>query len=192
MLRAREVETYESYQGGPGHAFPEPTVRFHGGSSGGAAGTRRPPLFTKPRRLPVKPRSPTFSSFLTLLAESQPVPPPLAISLRDKASHTAVGVVVIDGSSDLMVIVSAECLAHGPLPYNAVVRFLHGPPVFLGQMPGEDLVGLGERLELTLIGAERSAQVLGAVVSRSVCIQEIVVTYRNVLEQLQDLDPFDD
>ncbi len=24
------VETFESCEGGPGHAFPEPTVRFHG------------------------------------------------------------------------------------------------------------------------------------------------------------------
>ena len=24
------IETYESYEGGSGHAYPEPTVRFHG------------------------------------------------------------------------------------------------------------------------------------------------------------------
>lgn len=29
-LRSVGVETFESCQGGPGHAFPEPTVRFHG------------------------------------------------------------------------------------------------------------------------------------------------------------------
>jgi hypothetical protein len=29
-LQAGAVETFESCQGGPGHAFPEPTVRFHG------------------------------------------------------------------------------------------------------------------------------------------------------------------
>ena len=29
-MRVRGVETYESCEGGPGHAFPEPTVRFHG------------------------------------------------------------------------------------------------------------------------------------------------------------------
>ncbi len=29
-LRGRGVPTYESCQGGEGHAFPEPTVRFHG------------------------------------------------------------------------------------------------------------------------------------------------------------------
>lgn len=29
------VETYESCQGGVGHAFPEPTVRFHGNRSAG-------------------------------------------------------------------------------------------------------------------------------------------------------------
>ncbi len=29
-LRAAGVETFESCEGGPGHAYPEPTVRFHG------------------------------------------------------------------------------------------------------------------------------------------------------------------
>jgi hypothetical protein len=29
-LRAAGVETFESCQGGYGHAYPEPTVRFHG------------------------------------------------------------------------------------------------------------------------------------------------------------------
>lgn len=29
-LRAAGVETFESCQGGEGHAYPEPTVRFHG------------------------------------------------------------------------------------------------------------------------------------------------------------------
>jgi hypothetical protein len=29
------VETFESCQGGPGHAYPEPTVRFHGGPAEG-------------------------------------------------------------------------------------------------------------------------------------------------------------
>lgn len=29
------VETFESCEGGPGHAFPEPTVRFEGGTSEG-------------------------------------------------------------------------------------------------------------------------------------------------------------
>ena len=30
VLRAAGIETFESCQGGPGHAYPEPTVRFHG------------------------------------------------------------------------------------------------------------------------------------------------------------------
>jgi hypothetical protein len=34
-LRAAGVETFESCEGGPGHAFPEPTVRFHGERSAG-------------------------------------------------------------------------------------------------------------------------------------------------------------
>jgi len=30
LLVADGVETFQSCEGGPGHAFPEPTVRFHG------------------------------------------------------------------------------------------------------------------------------------------------------------------
>ena len=30
ILRAAGVETFESCQGGPGHSYAEPTVRFHG------------------------------------------------------------------------------------------------------------------------------------------------------------------
>lgn len=35
VLGAAGVETFESCQGGPGHAYPEPTVRFHGDRSEG-------------------------------------------------------------------------------------------------------------------------------------------------------------
>ncbi len=34
-LREAGVETFESCQGGEGHAYPEPTVRFHGGRAEG-------------------------------------------------------------------------------------------------------------------------------------------------------------
>ena len=34
-LVAARVETFESCQGGEGHAYPEPTVRFHGDRSEG-------------------------------------------------------------------------------------------------------------------------------------------------------------
>lgn len=34
-LRARGIETYESCEGGEGHCYPEPTVRFHGDSAEG-------------------------------------------------------------------------------------------------------------------------------------------------------------
>ncbi len=34
-LAAASVETFESCQGGHGHAYPEPTVRFHGDTSEG-------------------------------------------------------------------------------------------------------------------------------------------------------------
>src|SRR5579862_5042222 len=30
VLRAAGIETYESCEGGPGHTYPEPAVRFHG------------------------------------------------------------------------------------------------------------------------------------------------------------------
>jgi hypothetical protein len=35
ILRAAGVETFESCEGGNGHAYPEPTVRFHGDQSEG-------------------------------------------------------------------------------------------------------------------------------------------------------------
>lgn len=35
VLRDNGVETFESCEGGPGHAYPEPTVRFHGDTSEG-------------------------------------------------------------------------------------------------------------------------------------------------------------
>lgn len=34
-LAAAGVETFESCEGGPGHAYTEPTVRFHGGRAEG-------------------------------------------------------------------------------------------------------------------------------------------------------------
>lgn len=34
-LRSGGIETFESCEGGKGHAFPEPTIRFHGGISEG-------------------------------------------------------------------------------------------------------------------------------------------------------------
>lgn len=35
VLAAHGVETFESCQGGEGHAYPEPTVRFHGSRAEG-------------------------------------------------------------------------------------------------------------------------------------------------------------
>lgn len=35
VLNAASVETYESCQGGSGHSYPEPTVRFHGDQAEG-------------------------------------------------------------------------------------------------------------------------------------------------------------
>lgn len=35
VLRSGGIETFESCEGGEGHAYPEPTVRFHGGTWAG-------------------------------------------------------------------------------------------------------------------------------------------------------------
>lgn len=35
ILRSEGIETFESCQGGAGHAFPEPTVKFHGSAWAG-------------------------------------------------------------------------------------------------------------------------------------------------------------
>ncbi len=35
VLRSEGIETFESCQGGPGHAYPDPTIRFHGERSEG-------------------------------------------------------------------------------------------------------------------------------------------------------------
>ncbi len=35
ILRANGIETYESCEGGEGHAYPEPTIRFHGNNAEG-------------------------------------------------------------------------------------------------------------------------------------------------------------
>jgi hypothetical protein len=35
VLRSAGIETFESCEGGSGHAFPDPTVKFHGGAWAG-------------------------------------------------------------------------------------------------------------------------------------------------------------
>lgn len=35
LLVSKGIETFESCEGGSGHAYPEPTVRFHGGPAEG-------------------------------------------------------------------------------------------------------------------------------------------------------------
>lgn len=35
LLQANGIETFESCEGGEGHAFPEPTIRFHGAPEAG-------------------------------------------------------------------------------------------------------------------------------------------------------------
>lgn len=35
ILSRAGIETFESCEGGPGHSFPEPTIRFHGDSAEG-------------------------------------------------------------------------------------------------------------------------------------------------------------
>lgn len=38
VLRAAGIETFESCEGGAGHAYPQPTVRFHGNRAEGLRG----------------------------------------------------------------------------------------------------------------------------------------------------------
>lgn len=64
VLRDAGVETFESCEGGPGHAYPEPTVRFHGDAQTGyealaAAQRAGLPVATLRRAWPVLDREPT-------------------------------------------------------------------------------------------------------------------------------------
>lgn len=63
-LRSAGVETFESCEGGPGHAYPEPTVRFHGDVAAGmgalaAAQRARLPVAELRRVWPVIDSEPT-------------------------------------------------------------------------------------------------------------------------------------
>ena len=61
-LQEHGIETYESCEGGKGHSFPEPTIRFSGGPAQGykggvggddvwsASGQRPPALLARARR----------------------------------------------------------------------------------------------------------------------------------------------
>jgi hypothetical protein len=64
VLIDANIETFESCEGGPGHAYPEPTVRFHGDQAEGfralAAAIRGGLRVTALRRTwPVLDREPT-------------------------------------------------------------------------------------------------------------------------------------
>jgi len=63
-LRGDAVETFESCEGGEGHAYPEPTIRFHGNRAEGfralaAAQTRGIPVASLRRVWPVIEDEPT-------------------------------------------------------------------------------------------------------------------------------------
>ena len=63
-LSAAGVETFESCEGGNGHAYPEPTVRFHGDRQAGfaalaAAMTGRLPVTSLRRVWPILDGEPT-------------------------------------------------------------------------------------------------------------------------------------
>jgi len=63
-LREEGVETFESCEGGPGHAYPEPTVRFHGERAEGfralaVALTRALPVYALRRVWPMQDGEPT-------------------------------------------------------------------------------------------------------------------------------------
>ena len=56
VLQKHGIETFESCEGGKGHSFPEPTIRFHGGRAEGfravwVAMTFGPLPFSKLRRV---------------------------------------------------------------------------------------------------------------------------------------------
>jgi hypothetical protein len=63
-LCAANVETFESCEGGPGHAYPEPTVRFHGNKAEGlralaVALNAQLPVMALRRVWPILDREPT-------------------------------------------------------------------------------------------------------------------------------------
>lgn len=64
VLRSQSVETFESCQGGAGHAYPQPTVRFHGEKAEGfralaVALAAKLPVFELRRVWPVHDDEPT-------------------------------------------------------------------------------------------------------------------------------------
>jgi len=64
VLRGAGVETFESCEGGKGHAYPEPTVRFHGARAEGfralaAAEAERLPVAELRRVWPINDGEPT-------------------------------------------------------------------------------------------------------------------------------------
>jgi hypothetical protein len=64
VLQAAGIETFESCEGGVGHAYPEPTVRFHGGKGEGfralAAALQADLRITSLRRIwPIRDGEPT-------------------------------------------------------------------------------------------------------------------------------------
>lgn len=63
-LRQMGVETFESCEGGTGHAYPEPTIRFHGGTAEGfralaAAMAAKLPVVSLRRAWPIVDDEPT-------------------------------------------------------------------------------------------------------------------------------------
>jgi hypothetical protein len=64
VLRAKNVETFESCQGGQGHSYPQPTVRFHGEKAEGfralaVALAAKLPVFELRRVWPIHDEEPT-------------------------------------------------------------------------------------------------------------------------------------
>lgn len=63
-LCSEGIETFESCEGGPGHAFPEPTIRFYGGPTEGfraldAAHRHQLPVLSIRRTWPIVDGEPT-------------------------------------------------------------------------------------------------------------------------------------
>lgn len=74
VLRDGGVETFESCEGGEGHAYPEPTIRFHGQRGAGwhalsVAQTYRLPVLSLRRIWPVNDGEPTGPYWELVLRE---------------------------------------------------------------------------------------------------------------------------
>ena len=79
-LRAAGIETFESCEGGPGHAFPEPTIRFRGERDEGL----RALAVALQHRLPVR----ALRRYWRVI-DGEPVGPDWELSFWDEAKEAS-------------------------------------------------------------------------------------------------------